>query len=411
MRKYMHPRFTEILEKMLIDELYYFTAFFSFVDFYEAPGLGTFGIGLKNLKLAMLYDPEFLMRQSDEQLKYLMIHELHHPLWRHTHRGGGRDKELSNQVQDCIINHVIDTQFGKDYTNSSGKKYTLASRPVVHEADFQDPQKAAGLAESGMKVGDETGCRLDQEYLDLVNKKEADLVFEPLYDWMKKNGKMGHKPFDVHLELSEADEEILARLTKEVHEKAKQISRGNGSAYIDEMLELMLKTPKRNNLREIRKACQTVRGFVKEASYRRPNRKVDGVKGHRKTGHAITVIHDWSGSMTGRHETVLSEMFRDGYELMFIGADVAVNRVFKVTHKEQLRRIPFHGGGGTELQPAVNYVLADSKLKRNPLVVLTDGMTDTLDFTGFGKVLILSTDKECPISAGNVKQIIVGDGV
>lgn len=411
MKKYTHPRITEILEKMLVDELYYFVAFFSFVDFYEAPGLGTFGTGIKNLKLAMLYDPEFLVQQSDEELKYLMIHELHHPLWRHTHRGNGRDKAFSNTVQDCIINYVIDTQFGKDYTSSSGKKYTLSSRPTIHESDFANPVKAAALAQNGMKVGDETGCRIDPEYLKLVEAKEADLVFEPLYDWMKKNGKMGPEPFDVHLELTEAEEELVKRLAKEVHEKSKQIARGQGAGHIDQMLELMLKTSKTNNIRDIRKACQSVRGFLKEASYRRPNRKVEGVKGYRKTGHALTVLHDWSGSMTGSHETVLSELFRDGYELMVVGVDTQVNRVFKVSRKEQLCKIPFHGGGGTELQGAVEYVRKDAKLNKNPLVVLTDGYTDTLDFTGYGKVLILSTGRECPISGGNVKQILIGDGV
>jgi hypothetical protein len=84
MKKYMHPRFTDILKKMLIDDhLEYFVAFYSFVDFYEADGLGTFGIGIKNLRLTLFYDTKFLEQQSDSELKYLMIHELHHPLWNH----------------------------------------------------------------------------------------------------------------------------------------------------------------------------------------------------------------------------------------------------------------------------------------------------------------------------------------
>jgi predicted metal-dependent peptidase len=68
------------------------------------------------------------------------------------------------------------------------------------------------------------------------------------------------------------------------------------------------------------------------------------------------------------------------------------------------------GLGGTTLQPGIDYINSHKGLKGNNLVILTDGYTDSLDFSKAksNKVLILTTSAESPIASGkNVKQILV----
>jgi len=402
MRKYLHPKIEEELVQLYNHGLEYYVHLLSFADFYEDDEISTMGVTVKNYRMAFVYNPKFLDQQYSFSLRYLIIHEANHLLWNHTgykSRGSAIPHNEANMVQDMIINYHIDTYFGDTYLKTGKQEaYKLSSRPVYTKEDFDGPQGLAMTAQ-GLKVGDESGCRVPQEYIELVKSKKAEMVFEPLYEWLKANNKLQNQPqpFDVHMELDEPTREMLNRIVYEASEKAKVACRGAKHGGVDAILALSLKQPKRDNLRQVRQHCQAIRGSVKFPSYRRPNRKVDMVKGHTKTGHTITVLHDWSGSMDGHHEAVLSAIYKDGYDLKFVGGDTQVGRVFKVTKKEQLKKIPFRGGGGTVLQPLVDFIKSDRALSKAPLVVLTDGETDTLDFSGFKRVLVLTVYDYVPL--------------
>jgi predicted metal-dependent peptidase len=73
-----------------------------------------------------------------------------------------------------------------------------------------------------------------------------------------------------------------------------------------------------------------------------------------------------------------------------------------------LESIPIKGLGGTCLQPMIDYIA--NNFNECNSVLLTDGYTDTLDFSKIkGKVLIISVGVKCPISRSNgkVKQIVL----
>jgi predicted metal-dependent peptidase len=112
--------------------------------------------------------------------------------------------------------------------------------------------------------------------------------------------------------------------------------------------------------------------------------------------------------MWGEHETVLSEIFRDGYEINLLQIDTAVNKVDKITNKNDLKKMVLASAGGTELSPGIDYILKpENKLSVYPTIILTDGYTDVLDFQGsMNQFLILTIGNECPVTnAPNVKQI------
>jgi predicted metal-dependent peptidase len=359
----------------------------------------------------MLWNREFLDSLTEKELQWLLLHELYHLLFNHVKRGKGRNHKVSNIAQDMIINHLI----GKHY---SAPPYNLRE-PVLKEAQFND-LLAKGLVreEDRVKVDKSTAVQLDPAY-------SGPLVYEPLYDWlMEENSKPNQgalsedtkrmmqwadgQSTDAHLPIDGDMDELRERIVQEVSEKAKQLSRGTMHGSTEEVLELLLRKPKKDNLRLVRKAIGAVKGTIKSPTYRRPSRRVDGSKGNVKIGRGLTVIWDWSGSMYGEHENVASELYKDGYELDIVGSDTQVNRVYKVKNRQQLKKVPFMGGGGTELMPAVRYVSdPKNKLSHRPLVILTDGYTDHLDFSDWNReVLILTVGEECPVSGSDkVRQI------
>lgn len=383
MLKKLDPKIETELRELYLHGLEYYVHFLSFVDFYESNDVPTMGVTVKNYRMAFAYNPAFLAEQDPHSLRYLILHEADHLIWGHCKRIRGKNipHDHANIVQDMVINYNIDKYFGHNYRKTEhSPAYKLSSRPVGVD-------------------GKETGCRAPDEYIKLVESGKADMVFEPLYQWLKDNNKLENQPqpFDTHMDMDEATQELLQRIVHEASEKAKAASRGHKHGGIDAILALSLHQPKKDNLRQVRLHCQAIRGMVKFPSYRKPNRKVDGIKGNTKTGHAITCLWDWSGSMDGYHEIVASALYKDGYEINILGGDTAVGNIFKVTKKEQLKKIPFRGGGGTVLQPMVDFIRKDRKLNKAPLVVLTDGYTDTLDFSGFKRVLVLTAAGFVPL--------------
>ena len=79
-----------------------------------------------------------------------------------------------------------------------------------------------------------------------------------------------------------------------------------------------------------------------------------------------------------------------------------------IKNKKKLDSIPIKGLGGTCLQPMIDYIVENHNDCNT--VLLTDGYTDTLDFSKVsGKVLIISVGVPCPIAKtnGKLKQICI----
>ena len=110
----------------------------------------------------------------------------------------------------------------------------------------------------------------------------------------------------------------------------------------------------------------------------------------------------------GTFERVLSYVYRNDIEINFMESDTQVNWVENIKSKRQLESIPIKGLGGTCLQPMIDYIVEHHNDCNS--VLLTDGYTDTLDFSKVrGRVLIISVGVKCPISRtnGKVKQITI----
>jgi predicted metal-dependent peptidase len=53
------------------------------------------------------FNPQFIADQTDEELKFLVAHEVMHPMLEHNFRRGGRDQRKWNRAADYVINELL----------------------------------------------------------------------------------------------------------------------------------------------------------------------------------------------------------------------------------------------------------------------------------------------------------------
>jgi predicted metal-dependent peptidase len=223
----------------------------------------------------------------------------------------------------------------------------------------------------------------------------------------EEQGKQIIKTLDEHLE-DEIPQELRKQIVEDLVNRIR--NRGLASGSFEEAI-LQLQKKKKDYLKDIKKAVSAIKGRVKNQTWSRPNRKELPVKGFKRHGSVLTAIIDTSGSMHGYHDKIISYIFQNDIVLDVIQCDATVQNVKRVNNKNELKRLKLKGFGGTILQPSID--LIKKEYKKQNLVILSDGATDSLDFSGFkGKVLILSVDNECPVKVKplkGLKQVCIKD--
>ncbi len=237
-----------------------------------------------------------------------------------------------------------------------------------------------------------------------IDTWSMDQIFE---DMENNNGEY----LDKHI-TDEVPEEMREAMVRDVTDRLS--ARGLSSGNIETTLN-KLRKKRKDYLKEIKRGLSTmIFGTIKQKTITRPHRRqIAGLKGNKKYKTKINVILDTSGSMGGQgtFERVLSYVYRNDIEINLMESDTEVKWVENIKSKRKLESIPIHGLGGTALNPAIKYVREN--FNGFNTVILTDGMTDRLDFSGIkGKVLIISVAGECPIAQtnGKIKQICIGEG-
>ena len=436
----MHPKITEAITmfnyqflslEQSAASLEFYMFFLNHVSFWEAeiPEMPTMAATIYRNRLAVLWVDEFVESLTQKELMGVLIHEAMHLLSNHIQRGKGYDREVSNIAMDMIINELLIKYHGnyiclpiltQERLDQDLERYKSKGIEITSE-DLTKMQKRVG----------KTYCiEMDQNY-------KGDKVYESLYNWLmteyqkEKQGKPNElsedtkqlmknaeyrkgMTLDYHGELTEVEDQIRKSLADNAREKAKydyERSRHKLPGDITDILDLLLKAPKNNNLKQLKRMISSLKGREKMKTYSRLNRRVEGVKGSKKQSLAVNAILDVSGSMGNDFEVALTELFHGGYTINLIQCDTQVNRVEVITNKNQLNRLKISGLGGTIIQPAVDYVMdPKNKMSKYPTVILSDAFTDTLDFKGaMNQWLLLSTTKtHIPYTNGrNVRSLII----
>lgn len=209
--------------------------------------------------------------------------------------------------------------------------------------------------------------------------------------------------------------ELTDEFVKETVESVQKYlrSRGLEKANIKATLDKLQKSRK-DYLGEIKTAISSIRGYHKEKSISKRNRRsIPGIKGRIKEGYGLVVILDVSGSMGGYFQRALSYIFQNKITIYLIMCDTEVKKqqgnrnYIVIKNKSDFKKVSIVGLGGTILQPAIDYITTEKTLRQMNTLILTDGMTDSLDCSKLKKTLVLTIANKCPITAGNVRQIYV----
>jgi predicted metal-dependent peptidase len=321
-----------------------------------------------------------------------------------------KEQKQNSQCQSC---------------NGSGKSDGQGKGQEKSEGDGQGQEKNDG---QGQEKGDGQGGESCPDCQGTGNEGAKDSSGKPSYGPYGKNPSKDGESLDTwskeqifqdmengsgeYLDKHIGDdvpEELRDAMVKDVMERLE--ARGLSAGNVEQTLN-KLRKKRKDYLREIKRAVSNmIFGTVKERTIVKPNRKgISGLKGARKVKTKINVGLDTSGSMGGQgtFERVLSYVYRNDIEINFMESDTQVNWVENIKSKRQLESIPIKGLGGTCLQPMIDYIVEHHNDCNS--VLLTDGYTDTLDFSRVkGKVLIISVGVKCPISRtnGKVKQITI----
>ena len=214
---------------------------------------------------------------------------------------------------------------------------------------------------------------------------------------------------DIHMS-DDVPKELRDSMVRDSVEKLK--SRGLVAGNITNTLD-KLRKKRKDYLSEIKRSISNeIMGQNKFPTISRPNRRgVKGIKGAKKVKSKINVILDTSGSMSGLFEKVLSYVYRNDVEINLIQCDTQVTAIDTIKNKKKLEIVQIQGLGGTIMMPAFNVV--EERFNKYNTVLLTDGETDSLNLSGInGRVLIITTGRECPITAKpkkGLKQIYVDE--
>lgn len=242
------------------------------------------------------YGRAFVTSLNDAELRFLVLHEVYHKLFRHLltwYHLYKDDHELANLACDYVINLMIQAEYGADgwvkmpEGGCYDTKYTGWNTPEVFK-DLQDnkPQdgtKGAGAGGSGDNV-EEPGC-----------SAQSPKGFDQ-HDWEGAQGM---------------DDEEVRDLAREIDEAVRQgaLVAGKTGSGGDRNLEELLQ-PQVNWREVLREFVQNTCAGNDFSTWRRPNRRYMGAGIYMPSGVSEKVAciaehNDMSGSIGKREQQIM----------------------------------------------------------------------------------------------------------
>jgi len=320
----------------------------------------------------VLYDPAFVSDLTDEELKFLVAHECMHPMLEHNFRRQSRDPRKWNIAADYVINQLlVDEGIGKFieggclnkalYDAGGGMSeqiYTL----LPESNDDSDGGGDGGVGGIGQDLEDGEGTQQDQA--------------QQAAEWRVK--------------------------VAQAAQAAKMM--GKLSAGMERLVDGIL-----NPTVDWREVLQrfVVKFKTDDRSFSRPNRRFlsQGMYLPSRSGEVmgpIAFFIDCSGSVDDAQLAQMAAEVRTVHEtlrpekLHVVYFDSVVSH-YDCFGPDDDVKINFHGGGGTDVRAAFDYLdtegHADEVLCA---VVLTDGYTPYPEGANYPVIWAMTTDMQAP---------------
>jgi len=309
----------------------------------EMPEIPTMATDGKDL----VYNPEFVGILPDKDLKFVLSHEVMHVALCHFTRIDGREMHKWNVATDYAINGILFNSFGyiMDKCLYDPKYENMTAEQIYKLLPNEDGQntKYKPSATGNVKIDGKTFKRFDE-----------------------------HKPCDIK---QEQEWKIkISQAMAQAKEKGKLP--GCMEIYMKEFLKpkIQWQTLLKNYVTSLAK---------NDYSYLKPNKRymqqglIMPSLNNESLGDVVVIL-DASGSVVEFQQRFASElnaiMQTIDCNIHLIVCDTEV-RDYKVFTKNDILKLKYSGGGGTDLREAFKFM---NKKSLNPSVVicLTDGETD-----------------------------------
>jgi predicted metal-dependent peptidase len=325
------------------------------------------------------FGTKFLDELSDNELDFVMMHEIMHIVLQHCIRRNDRDAETFNIACDIVVNSNILLENNMDLNSITLKKYgeSMHLTPNGKEGHCHTAEEVYEmLPKSGKKktCDGNSGCAVGRA------------------KQIQANGGSGKAIWDDHSRwgMCEEDDTLRDVWVKRFEDAAESISVRDPSNSRG-LLPMFAK----RRLEELHKAQTDWRtilnDFVQEEvvdySFYPPDRRFDGspfflpdFNGTDEKVEDILFMIDTSGSMSDKMITAAYSEVKgaidqfDGKLRGWLGFfDAAIIEPIEFSNEEEFRVIRPAGGGGTDFQIIFEYVATRMTKQPASIIILTDG--------------------------------------
>ena len=326
-----------------------------------------------------MYDRAFISSLSDAELRFLVLHEVYHKLFKHLHIWRhlyDEDPDLANRANDYVINIKIVDDNDDGFATMTGvlengcldEKYRgMDSAQVYNLLRKQQRQNPPGGGNTGGSGGSGSSKLQDQQPFDQ-------------HDW------------DGAQELTADEKRELARDLDEAIRQGALVAGKMGSGGDRDLEELL--QPQVNWREALREFIQDTCAGKDYSTYRKPNRRYlsagiympSGVT--EQVGELILAI-DTSGSI-GNHElsaflsevkSICDTVHPDGIRLLYWDTRICRDEKYDSQDLDELvKSTKPKGGGGTDVTCVTDYI-REHNINAQACIVLTDGYL----FGGWGQ--------------------------
>lgn len=332
---------------------------------------------------SLFFDIAFLSELSDEERIFVIGHEVYHNVMLHFIRQENRDRNLWNIAADLEVNTILaedglmppkdvllPEQYGFAKNHSAEEYYNLLIERNSNSSGVSS-EDSSGNSDGQMTGQFDKHIYSDEEAPESNDSNKSD-----------KYGKVGkdedYKP--------NVKSETVEKIREAAIAAAQQIERSRGElpAHLQKIVDKLLesKIDWKDCLAQYVTRCMS-----NDPTWSRPNRRFAHVgtylPGHQGNELNVAVILDTSGSTAVDTECFLTELHaivesHSNYKLTIVHCDATVQHVDEFDNETPFvieNGYAMHGGGGTQLKPAFDYIDVNG-IDPSVCIVFTDGHTE-----------------------------------
>ena len=311
------------------------------------------------------YGDKFVQDLSDAELRFLILHEVYHKLYRHLVTWKhlyDASPSLANKACDYVINLKL-------YDDNKDDQFAIMPKGGLLDERFR-----------GMHAGEVFKLLQDEEEGGGGNGKGKPEAGEDGHS----SGSMDEHDWDGAQELSEEEKKQLERELDEAIRQGALVAGKTGSGGLRDLEELLkAKIDWREQLREFVSELCVGKDF---STWRRPNRRFisEGIympSSISESMDELVIAVDTSGSIGQRELTqfmseckvIFDSVNPKGVRILYWDTAVCGDESYGEDELENILSVTKpQGGGGTDIR-CVNKHMKDNNIKAQAVIVFTDG--------------------------------------